>query len=91
MPKERTATLETGTTTLAVTIDGNSQVELAGTFGSVVLTGPSGLVTERTIVADGAFSSVMTEMLFTLTGAGPVQVTVYPTRIANISKFKLTA
>lgn len=89
--KVRTETLATGATTLAVTIDGDSQIEVTGTFGSISLTGPSGLVEERAIVANEAFASAMTQMLFTLTGTGPVVVTVFPTRIANISKFELTA
>jgi len=89
MPQERTKTLETGATTLNVIIDGDSQIEVTGIFGSVALTGPSGLVTERTITVGESFSSVMTNMQFKLTGTGPVQVTVFPTRIAKISKFEL--
>jgi len=91
MAKSETATLQTGATTLAVSIDGDSQVEVTGSTGTISLTGPSGLVEERAITANEAFSSTMTEMLFTLTGAGPWIVTVFPTRIANISKFDLTA
>ena len=91
MPKSRTETLATGATTLAVNIDGDSQSELTGTFGTVSLTGPSGLVEERSITANEAFASQMTEMLFTLTGTGPVIVTIFPTRVTNISKFDLTA
>ena len=90
MPQSRSKILVAATPTLAVTIDGDSQVELSGTFGTVSLTGPSGLVEEKSITAAEAFGSAMTEMLFTLTGTGPVVVTVFPTRIANISKFELT-
>jgi len=91
MPKERNATLQTGTTVLAVSIDGDSQVEVTGSTGSISLTGPSGLVEEKAIAASEAFASEMTEMLFTLTGAGPWEITVFPTRIANISKFTTSA
>ncbi len=92
MPQSRTATLQTGATVLDVEIDGDSQVEVTGTFGSVALTGKTGLVTERTIISNEGFASAMTNMKFTLTaGVGPVQVTVYPTRIANISLHNVTA
>jgi len=91
MGQERTATLETGSTVLDVVINDESQVEVTGTFGSVALTGASGLVTERTITSDEAFASSMTDMKFTLTGAGPVEITVYPLRVGAISKFNTTA
>lgn len=93
MPKELSKTLNTANPTLFVTIDGDSQVEVTGTFGSVALTGPSGLVAPTgagagPFTGNILFGSVMTEMLFTLTGTGPVEVTVSPTRVANISKFE---
>jgi len=69
--KVKTATLETGATKLAVTIDGDSQIEVTGSTGSISLTGPSGLVEEKAITASESFASEMAEMLFTLTGAGP--------------------
>ena len=91
MPQSRTATLATGNTVLDVITDDQTQIEVTGTFGSVVLTGETGLVTERTITADESFASAMTNMKFTLTGAGPVVITVYPLRVGNISKFTETA
>jgi len=92
MPQSRTEELSTAAgKTLDVIIDGDSQVEVTGTFGSVALTGETGLVIERTITANEAFASSMTNMKFVLTGTGPIQVTVSPTRIANISKYTVTA
>jgi len=92
MSKDREATLETGATTLTVTIDGDSQVGLTGTFGTVTLTDPEGAEIRTADTAAASFASEATAMVFTLTvGAGPVLVTIRPTRIANISKFELTA
>jgi len=92
MPKEREATLATGATTLTVSIDGNSQIGLTGTFGTVTLTDPEGAEIRTADTAAASFASEATEMVFTLTvGAGPVLVTVRPTRVANISKFEQTA
>ena len=92
MSKSSTKTLQTNATVLNVEIDGDSQIEVTGTFGSVALTGPSGLTAAEVspITTNDMFKSTMTNMKFTLTGTGPVQVTVYPTRIANISRFELT-
>lgn len=92
MPKERSETLETGATTLTVSTDGDSQVGLTGTFGTVTLTDPEGAEIRAADTVATSFASEATEMVFTLTvGTGPVLVTVRPTRVANISKFELTA
>lgn len=92
MPKSKTATLETGATTLTVSIDGDSQIGLSGTFGTVTMTDPDGTAIRTADVAAASFGTIATEMVFTLTvGAGPVVVKIYPTRVANISKFDLTA
>ena len=92
MPKKRSETLATGATTLTVNTDGDSQVGLTGTFGTVTLTDPEGATIRTASTAAASFASAATEMVFTLTvGTGPVLVTVRPTRVANISKFELTA
>lgn len=70
-------TLLTGTTTMQVFTRGPTEVEISGTFGSVLLgssTQPT--LSERTIVAAERFRSDMTDMLFTLTGAGPVVIKI---------------
>lgn len=57
---------------------GPSQVEIAGTFGTIELTSSSGLVVERTITAAETFLSDMNDMKFTLTiGDGPVTIGVF--------------
>ena len=69
------------TTSEAVQVDiaGPSQVEVSGTFGTILLTSSTGLVTERTITGAATFMSEMEDMLFTLSaGAGPVVVGVKP-------------
>ena len=92
MPQEESAILTTALPVLNVIIDGDSQIEVTGTFTTISLTGPSGLVEERSITTDEAFASAMTHMRFEMTaGTGPAVVTVFPTRIAKISKFQLTA
>lgn len=92
MPTKRTATLETGATTLTVITDGDSQIGLTGTFGTVTMTDPEGATIRTADTASASFGTAATEFTFTLTvGAGPVLVAVYPTRVANISKFDLTA
>lgn len=75
-----TGTLETGTLTMQVFANGPSEVELSGTFGSVVLsTSTAPGVAERTITAGERFESEMQDMLFTLTtGTGPVVVNIRP-------------
>ncbi len=74
-----TGTLETGTLTFPVYTNGPSAVEVTGTFGSVVLSTSTATLAERTIAADERFKSEMQDMLFTLTGGGPVVVRVAPT------------
>lgn len=72
-------TLETGTLTFQIFTNGETEVEISGTFGSVVLgssTQPT--LAARTITTGERFVSEMTDMLFTLTGAGPVVVSVAP-------------
>ena len=91
MPQSRTATLATGNTVLDVIIDDQSQIEIAGSSFSVALTGESGLVLERTETSNASFASAMTNMKFTLTGTGPVDITVYPLRVGAISKFTESA
>ena len=83
-------TLQTGAEVLNVTISTQSQVEVTGTFGSVSLTGISGLVEDRVITDNAEFASAMTTMRFTLTGAGPVEVKVSPLNNGNVSVFKTT-
>ncbi len=57
----------------------DSQVEVSGTFGSLALTSSTGLAAARTAdITAATFRSVMRDMLFTLTGGGPVVVTVLP-------------
>jgi len=91
MSRKRSATLATGATTLTVLIDGDSQVGLSGTFGSVALTDAEGAPLRTADTAAVSFGAVANEMVFTLTGAGPVVVTVNPTRVAAISKFHVGA
>ena len=91
MSKTQAAILVTGTPTLTVVIDGDSQVGLSGTFGSVALTDFNGAsIRAAADTAAISFGCIANEMVFTLTGTGPVVVTVTPTRVANISKFDLT-
>jgi hypothetical protein len=73
-----TGTLETGDLTFPVYTNGPSEVEVTGTFGSVVLSTSTATLAERTITADERFKSEMQDMLFTLTGTGPVVVRVTP-------------
>ena len=72
-----TKTILTGDLTYQVYSNGPTEVEISGTFGSVVLgssTEPT--LAEKTISADERFKSEMSDMLFTLTGTGPVVVRV---------------
>ena len=91
MGKKRQATLATGATTLHVIIDKQSEVTATGTFGSVVLSDFTGGIVEETFTADGGKASVMTEMLFVLTGTGPVVVSVTPLQEGTIQRFDHTA
>ena len=91
MGQSREATLATGSTTLDVVVNDQSEVRLTGTFGSVVLSDTTETVIEDTITAAKGFSSVMTEMRFVLTGTGPVLVKITPLREGNVSKMEVTA
>lgn len=93
MPKSQTATLTNSATTLAVTMDGNSQIGLSGTFGTVTMTDPDGTPIRVTPdMAAVSFGTAATEFTLTLiVGNGPVVVSIYPKGVANISKFHLTA
>ena len=71
-------TLTTGES-LQVDISVPSQVEISGTFGTVVLTSSTGLVIERTTTGAETFKSEMQDMKFELTiGAGPVVIGIQP-------------
>jgi len=90
MSQEKKRTLETGFTRLQVIVDDQTQIVVAGTFGGTVsLTDPTGVVQERLIVGNESFASAMTHMLFTLTGTGPIEVTIYPLRVGKIAKMNL--
>jgi hypothetical protein len=92
MPKSQSKTLTNTNTTLTVSIDGDSQIGLSGTFGTVTMTDPDGNTVRTADTAAASFGTVATEFTFTLTvGNGPVLVKIHPTRVANISKFELTA
>ena len=91
MGKKRSATLATGATTLHVVTDKQSEIMLTGTFGSVVLSDFTGTYVDDTFTAAEGKSSVMTEMLFVLTGTGPVVVSVTPLQEGTISRFDHTA
>ena len=81
----QTVVLATGNLTAQVDMIGASEIEVAGTFGSVVLgTSTQPTLAERTIVAAERFKSEMSDMLFTLTGAGPVTIKVTPLKGNNI-------
>ena len=91
MGQKREATLATGATTLHVVVDGQSEVKATGTFGSVVMSDFTGTIVEETFTAAGGKASVMTEMMFVLTGTGPVVITVTTLREGTISRFDHTA
>jgi len=77
MAKIQTETVLAGET-LQVNISSPSQVEVSGTFGSVALTSSTEDVVERTDAVAATFQSVMEDMLFTATGAGPYTISVKP-------------
>lgn len=74
----KSATLATGNLIFQVVTNGPTEVEVTGTFGSVVMSTSTATLAEKTIAADERFKSEMQDMLFTLTGAGPVVVNVTP-------------
>lgn len=73
---DTTKTLETGDLTMQVFTNGPTEVEVSGAFGSVVLSSSTSTAAERTITDGERFGSNMQDMLFTLTGTGPVVVTI---------------
>ena len=77
MAKIQTKTVLAGEA-LQVNISSPSQVEVSGTFGSVALTSSTGDVATRTDVVAATFGSIMEDMLFTATGAGPYTISVKP-------------
>ncbi len=77
MAKIQTRTILAGET-LQINVSSPSQVEVSGTFGSLALTSSTGDVPTRTDTADATFGSIMEDMLFTATGAGPYTISIKP-------------